>query len=105
MDTLYTSLKDELVRKMLRSTTKLMQSAIANQSKIAFEGGFKGLGLACELLMKMIDEGLLTFEEANELAASESELACGDCYTQEMAKQESHWVIENALKILYPKGD
>jgi hypothetical protein len=46
---------------------------------------------------------MLTFEEAAELCNSESELACGECYTEEMAKSESKWVIENALDVLYER--
>jgi hypothetical protein len=103
MDTYYSSSKDELARKMLRSSVRLMQMAIVHGNIVAVESGLKGLGLACELLMKMVGDKILTFEEAAELCNSESELACGECYTEEMAKSESKWVIENALDVLYER--
>lgn len=100
MDVVNHGLKDELARRMLRSSVRLTGTAIVSDSLMGTQSGLKGVGLACELLMRMVYEGILTFEEANALVVSESDLACGECYNQDMAKADNQWVIENALKIL-----
>ena len=51
MDVVNPGLKDELVRRMLRSSVRLAGTAIVSDSLMGTQSGLKGINLACELVL------------------------------------------------------